>query len=58
MGDEDLRNIIVFKDNDNEPDRTDISAKSQAFKCYWALGYGLAINDGVLKIVWENTDGK
>lgn len=49
MGDEDLRNMIEFKDNDNEPDRTDISAKRQAFKCYWALGYGLAINDGVFK---------
>lgn len=34
MKDEDLPNMIEFKVNRNQPDWKDISAKSQALKCY------------------------
>ncbi|KAJ8980008.1 hypothetical protein NQ317_016671 [Molorchus minor] len=56
--DEDIKPFIAWKEEGTRPEWKDISNKSTTLKGYWAIWDSLIVEDGILKRLWENTDGK
>ncbi|KAJ8977260.1 hypothetical protein NQ317_003961 [Molorchus minor] len=56
--DEDIKPFITWKEEGTRPEWKDISNKSTTLKGYWAIWDSLIVEDGILKRLWENTDGK
>jgi len=58
LDDPDLRPIMEYMAIGNRPEWKEISAESQALKCYWAQWDSLTLIDGTLQRTWESADGK
>ncbi|KAJ8912197.1 hypothetical protein NQ315_003801 [Exocentrus adspersus] len=57
--DPDVGGIAQWKIEGKErPEWQEISNRSSTFKGYWALRDSLAIENNLLKRVWESSDGK
>ncbi|KAJ8975435.1 hypothetical protein NQ317_005471 [Molorchus minor] len=56
--DEDIKPFITWKEEGTRPEWKDISNKSTTLKGYWAIWDSLIVEDGILKRLWEDTDGK
>ncbi|KAJ8981859.1 hypothetical protein NQ317_017537 [Molorchus minor] len=56
--DEDIKPFIAWKEEGTRPEWKDISNKSTTLKGYWAIWDSLIVENGILKRLWENTDGK
>ena len=59
LQDKDIRNILNWKENDDEKPRwSEISHLSSATKTYWVNWSLLEVRDGILMRKWESDDGK
>ncbi|KAJ8967972.1 hypothetical protein NQ317_003326 [Molorchus minor] len=58
QNDVDIKPFIAWKEEGTRPEWKDISNKSTTLKGYWAIWDSLIVEDGILKRLWENTDGK
>ncbi|KAJ8981436.1 hypothetical protein NQ317_015638 [Molorchus minor] len=58
QNDVDIKPFIAWKEEGTRPEWKDISNKSTTLKGYWAIWDSLIVENGILKRLWENTDGK
>nr|WP_253310135.1 reverse transcriptase domain-containing protein [Rickettsia endosymbiont of Ceutorhynchus assimilis] len=57
--DQDIGQILHLKENDEcRPEWREVSNKSLIYKALWAQWNSLAVENGLLKRVWESADGK
>ncbi|KAI8737343.1 Transposon Ty3-I Gag-Pol polyprotein [Biomphalaria glabrata] len=57
LKDEDLATVLFWKERGQRPDWQHISEKGAAMKAYWAQWDSMVVENGVLKRMWESTDG-